>query len=285
LTETADAGPILTHPHDRGVGRVIRETGSWEPGAGRLLRSLLRPGMNAIDVGANIGYFTLLMARAVGEMGRVLAVEAGPETFQILRANIELGRCTNVESLPVAAGCEPGMVSITSNPFNHGGSTALRAVDGWRSTPVQAVALDDVLDPGVPVDVIKIDIEGMDHVAVQGLSRTIERWKPVILVEFNPGWLDTRGDRPKEILRDYRDRGYLVQLLGEDALRFRDAGFSIDELLLDNLLVTTANEADLLAYARRIDYVNLILLPNVRRGTGRARSGRAAGRRAAPPPG
>src|SRR4051794_4782831 len=65
LGEDADVGPIWTHPDDIVVGHNIRQTGTWDPGEGRFLRSVLRPGMNAIDIGANIGYFTLLMARAV----------------------------------------------------------------------------------------------------------------------------------------------------------------------------------------------------------------------------
>ena len=77
--------------------------------------------MNAIDVGANIGYFTLLMAECVGRKGNVLAVEADPEAFSILRANLALRNAVNVEALPVAATRSPGIVSLSRSEENLGG--------------------------------------------------------------------------------------------------------------------------------------------------------------------
>jgi FkbM family methyltransferase len=226
-----------------------------------LTRRAKRPGMNALDVGANIGYFTLHMAHAVGESGRVLAVEADAESFPLLRANVALHDLGNVELLPVAADRQAGLLTLTRNPRNHGASTAVRAKTGWRSSPVQAVALDDVLTPDVPLDLIKIDVEGMDHAVVEGLRRTIARWRPVILVELNPGWLEVLGARPDDVLCAYRELGYEVRLLGGDALRMQQAGMALDDLLLDNLIIRPACEAALIAHTRAIHFVNLVLTP------------------------
>jgi FkbM family methyltransferase len=96
--------------------------------------------MCAIDVGANIGYFTLLMSRAVGDSGRVLAIEAEPKNFQFLRTNLELNAVTNVEALPVAAHHTPGLISIARNPDNHGASTAVLAGAWWETTPCRRCA-------------------------------------------------------------------------------------------------------------------------------------------------
>lgn len=251
---------MLTHPDDSVVGHHIRISRTWEPGEGRFLRSVLRPGMNAIDVGANIGYFTLLMARAVSPGGRVLAIEAEPETFQLLRANVALNALDNVELLPVAAHRMAGLISITRDPRNHGASSAARVWTGWTTTPVQAVRIDDVLDPEMSVDLVKIDIEGMDHVAVEGLERTIARWRPTIVLEFNPGWIEVMSEQPRDVLRYYRSLGYEIRLLGADALRlYREAGMALDDLLLDNLVVSPGIESELIDAARRIYYINFIL--------------------------
>jgi FkbM family methyltransferase len=261
LVEDADVGPILTHPHDIAVGLSIREAKTWEPGEGRFLRAILQPGMNALDVGANIGYFTLLMARQVGPAGRVLAIEAEPENFRYLRANVELNDLTNVELLPIAAHRLAGMVAIVRNPENQGGSRVLGEFSG-QSWPVQAMRLDDVLDPDVPVDVVKIDIEGLDHAAVEGLSRTVRRWGPTLLVELNPANAEAGGDAPRDVLRFYRDLGLEIRLLGGDALRLqREAGMDISELLLDNLTVTPATEDELIERTRWLHFINLILTP------------------------
>jgi FkbM family methyltransferase len=202
------------------------------------------------------------MAGLVGPDGQVLAVEAEPETFQLLRANIELNALRNVEAIPVAAHRAAGLVTIMRNPHNHGGSTAVRVWSGWSTSPVQAVRLDDVLNPDAPVDVVKIDIEGMDHAAVEGLERTIARWRPVLLVEFNPTSIEMLGEQPAEVFRYYRDLGYAVGLLGGDALRLhREAGMALDELLLDNLIVSPQSESELIQRTKRIVFINLILTP------------------------
>lgn len=269
LVEDADVGPILTHPEDIAVGYWIRTAKTWEPGEGRFLRSILKPGMHALDVGANIGYFTLLMARQVGPSGRVLAIEAEPENFRYLRANVELNGLANVELLPVAAHRTAGLVTITRNTENPGGSRVV-GQSGGQTWPVQAVRLDDVLDPEMPIDVIKIDIEGMDHAAVESLERTIQRWRPTVLVELNPGNTEAFGDVPREVLRFYRELGFEVRLLGGDALRLnRESEMDLGELLLDNLVVTPATEDEIIERTRRLHFINFILTPAAGRVTAR----------------
>lgn len=260
-TETA-FGSLLTHPQDNGVGASIRQTGTWEPGLGRFLGQALRPGMNAIDIGAHIGYFTLLMARAAGDTGRILAIEPDSENFPILRANVERNRLANVELLPVAASDGPGLVVISHDPRNQGASTGVRSMAGWTSTPAQAVALDDLLDPETPVDLVKIDAEGMDHLAVRGLRDTIARWRPLISVEFNPGWINALGEEPECILRFYRELGYTVDVLGGEILRWRvEAGMCFDALLLNNLRVMPDLDHELTERARAMHWVDLVLAP------------------------
>jgi hypothetical protein len=127
---------------------------------------------------------------------------------------------------------------------------------------VQAVRLDDVLDPEVPIDVVKVDVEGMDHAVVQGLSQTLHRWQPTVLVEFNPGWIDDWGEQPAEVLRLYRGLGFRLSLLGGDALRLqRLTGMPLDELLLENLTVSPEVDVELIERARQVYFINLILTP------------------------
>ncbi len=273
LVEDADVGPILIDPIDSGVGHEIRLTKSWEPGEGRFIRAFLRPGMNAIDVGANIGYFTLLMARAVAPVGRVLAIEAEPENFRLLRANVERNDLAHVELLPVAAYRAPGLMRITRNDANRGGSQVAGPAGDRTAWPVQAVRLDDVLHPDAVIDFVKIDVEGLDHTVIQGLEKTLQRWAPTILVELNPGAIEVHGESVDEVLRLYRELGYELKLLGGDALRLQQAcGMDLTELLLDNLAIVPAFESALIAWTRQIHWVNLILIPKSPRAAGRNQS-------------
>lgn len=268
LVEDSDVGPILTHPRDTEIGARIRTARTWSPGEGRYLRNVLRPGMNVIDVGANIGYFTLLMARAVGAEGSVLAIEPDPETFRILRANLALGRADNVEALPVAATRGNLLVTMSRSPENLGAHKGFVEPGAADLVPVQGIRLDDVLARDSPIGFIKIDIEGMDHAAIEGLARTIQRWKPTLLAEFNPANIEAFGDDPHDVLALYRDYGLEIAVLGPDLLLLRDhAEFDADELIRDNMIVLPANDRVFVERIRRIGLVNLILKPRVDRAT------------------
>ncbi|MFN8590995.1 MAG: FkbM family methyltransferase [Thermomicrobiales bacterium] len=260
--EDSDAGPLLTDAADGVVGHTIRSTQTWEPGEGRFLQRTLRPGMHVIDVGAHIGYFTRFMARLVGAAGRVLAVEADPETFQFLRANVALAEHDIIEMAPVAASRRPGLTHGVRDPGNQGGSAAYITTIGAEAFPVQAVRLDDLLDPGARIDFIKIDAEGMDLAVVEGLRRTIGRWRPTLLVELNPSKSEQFGDPPEMVLAAYRTLGLGVRLLGADAVRLRhEAGMELDPLLNEDLFVTGELDAELIARTRHIHFINLVLTP------------------------
>ena len=260
LVPDSDVGPIQTYPEDNEIGRWLRVARTWAPGEGRFMRSILRPGMNVIDIGANIGYFTALAARAVGSEGRVLAVEADPDTFRLLRTNVEMNGFENVELLPVAAHRRAGLVTGTRDPTNYGGHTAYFASDSWQTTPIQAVRLDDVIAADVPIHFIKVDIEGMDHAAVEGLEQTIRRWRPTVLVEFNPEKIGWFGDQPEEVLAHYRKLGLEISVNGWDALRLRnEMKMDIDELICDCLVVSPHMNAEIAERTRQIGLINLIL--------------------------
>ncbi len=260
--DDSDVGPILTDAADEVIGRSLRQSKNWEPGEGRYLRSTLLPGMNVIDIGANIGYFTLLMAQIVGPKGHVLAIEPVPSTFTILRSNILLAALDNVDMLPVAACGKSSLLTISKDPINPGGSSAAYIRSDWEKIPVQGVRLDDILEISTPIDFVKIDAEGMDHAAVRGLEESIHRWRPVLLVEFNPWKIEQLGDSPTAVLQYYRDLGFTVRLLGVDAVRLqREAGMDLHDLLVDNLLVFSKQEADLLEHTRVIHFINLVLEP------------------------
>ena len=113
-------GTLLVAAHDRVMLPLLRDEGWWEDPECDQLRALLTPGMTFVDIGAHVGFMTLLGARAVGPAGRVLSVEAAPSNFALLRANIMNNGLANVEAIPAAALDRTGTVTLSLSEFNTG---------------------------------------------------------------------------------------------------------------------------------------------------------------------
>jgi FkbM family methyltransferase len=146
-----------------------------------IVRRLLRPGMRAVDVGANIGYYLLLIESAVGPGGSVACFEPEPENLRELGRNVEANRLQNVRVFAAAVGAEDGRVAMRT-----GINAAVAGEEGGDFT-VPLVRLDSALDG--PVDFVKIDVEGYEGQVLAGARRRLREHRPVLLVEIHPGFL------------------------------------------------------------------------------------------------
>lgn len=187
-------GPMLYNAHDRYVGGSLDAYGEFSEAEVELFAQLLRPGMTALDVGANIGAHTVPMARLVGPGGRVVAYEPQRVVFQTLCANLALGGVENVEAHWAAATATPGPARVPrpdyAAPGNFGG---IALADPAAAS--EAVA-------GLPVDslglrachFIKVDVEGMEGAVLEGAARTIAHHRPILYVE------NDRAPRSRDLL-------------------------------------------------------------------------------------
>ena len=210
-----DVGPMFVHAEDRVMTPWMSERGDWEPAEARWLRSVIRPGHTVLDVGANVGYFSLLAAGLVGEAGAVISVEPERRNLALLRANLWRNRRPQVTVLPIAASARTGFLPLTLNELNRGDHQVGRA-DSAAETLVPSAALDDLLTHQT-IDVIKVDTQGHDHEVIWGMGETIARTHPVIMCEF---WLDGMGDRnvsADDVARIY-EGSFRLQLLDEDGI-------------------------------------------------------------------
>lgn len=165
--------------------------GTYEAGLQDAIARLVQPGWTAYDVGANVGYITLLLARAVGDQGRVVAFEALPANVARLRANLAL----NLEGSRVSA--VHAAIAEASRPvrFLVGPSDDTGKAEGSAGRPLEyagvvevpGLALDDYMDaPGSPLpQVIKIDIEGGEVLALPGMRRLLQTAHPLVLMELH----------------------------------------------------------------------------------------------------
>lgn len=199
----------------------------YEPLAVRWLEDSVRPGMRVVDVGANIGYFSLLMSSLVGRSGHVYAVEPGEENLEVLGAALDANGRDNVTVLPVAAGAtrQERVLRLSDSSDSH--SFYAHPLAETRATAtVMETPLDDLIE--APVDLVKIDVEGAELEVLAGMSRLLAaRPRPRLLVEWNPSCLRTAGERAEHLPSFLAERGFELSVLDEKAGRPRP----VDEVL------------------------------------------------------
>jgi FkbM family methyltransferase len=174
----------LDHAH---AGLIVR--GTLEPPVQEALRRLLAPGDVFYDVGANIGFFTILAARLVGPEGRVVAFEPVPACAQAVAHNIALNDFAHAEIREEAVGAAGGrarLLVVGEASWSHLASTG-RHADVRDEIDVTVVAVDELVQAGTiaPPDVVKIDTEGAELQAIAGMRATIERHRPAIVCELH----------------------------------------------------------------------------------------------------
>jgi FkbM family methyltransferase len=178
----------------------------YELYATKLVMGLLRPGDIAVDVGAMIGYYTVILAKRVGPNGRVYAFEPDVENFALLESNVQMNGYSHVECRNVLVGAESGPGKLWRATTNRGDHRAFATADR-EAVDVEIVALDDVIDR--PVDIVKIDVQGYEPFVLDGMRGVIERSPQLaMLVEFCPALISEAGADPERLLRHLRDAGF-----------------------------------------------------------------------------
>ncbi len=150
-----------------------------------LLDSLLSPGDWALDIGANVGQYAMRMSQLVGPTGRVIALEPVPDTFSVLASNTRLFQYANVSLLNVAVSDRVAVVGMQIPKFTSGLSNFYQAHldSGAGGLPVLTLPIDRLMLPRVRL--VKMNVEGHELPALQGMRELISRDHPVLIVETN----------------------------------------------------------------------------------------------------
>jgi len=200
---------------DRGLGQALL-LGVFEPFQTVLFTDSLRESATVVDVGANIGYYSLLAARRVGDRGRVFAMEPNPETYSMLLQNIKINDYRNVIPLQICVSNCRGKAQFHLDRAIPGES-ALSLCGGQEDPDAIAVetsTLDEILgDDGV--DVLKIDVEGAEGLVLLGGQSLLRRTQPTIFMEFVPRRLAKMGTRPGDVLAFLKGCGYSFLVINE----------------------------------------------------------------------
>lgn len=217
--------PVLSHrmyvdTESGGLHPHLLEEGVYEKEVTQLFQRLLRPGMTFVDIGANIGYFSILAASIVGSTGRVYAFEPDPENVEFLRKNVALNRCQDIIRIePCCLSDERGTVVLYRDATNRGNHSLAQSniVRERSAVHVPCVTLDHYLseqESSRAIDVLKIDTQGAELLILRGARRTLQTHAKIrIIFEFWPYGISNMGNNPLLLLDLLRKEGFTLRCI------------------------------------------------------------------------
>ncbi|HUS51485.1 MAG TPA: FkbM family methyltransferase [Candidatus Paceibacterota bacterium] len=200
--------PSMRRTFQTYAGRKIHEEATTN-----LFKKNVRKGDIVVDLGANLGYFTLLAAQLVGERGKVFSFEPEPKNYNYLVKNIELNGYKNVSAFQKAISDRNGKTQLFICSYDTGHHT-INSYEGIaaysrgrsaekKSIEIETLTLDDFLkNKSNRVDIAKIDVEGAEFLAIKGMKNILEKSRDIkIFLEFFPLLLKQMGSSPEELIK------------------------------------------------------------------------------------
>ncbi|MBN1804566.1 MAG: FkbM family methyltransferase [Sedimentisphaerales bacterium] len=219
---------VYVNAEDRGVAPMLLMDGEMEEYETQLFRSIVKEGMVVADIGANIGYYTLIAARLVGDSGRVYAFEPEPMTFDLLCRNVEMNCSTNVIPVRKAISnrCSRAKfwvdkTGIAISSFSKGNVLSFESKETSKNltcSDVETIALDEFFETSVGstiLDFLKVDTQGAEGLIVEGAEKILRNNDVHMLMEFWPQGLRNVGTDPSKLLWNLESYGFQVKLINE----------------------------------------------------------------------
>ena len=199
------------------IQRVLIEQGAYEWAETSLLPKFVKRGSIAVNVGANVGYYSLLLSRLVGHRGHIYAFEPLPINFERLKINIDIN-VDNVTPYNLALGDAPKISRYKFNPSinggipNFGGFSMVGTESEDGNIVIETITLDDFVQQRAIQDIrfLKIDVEGFESQVLNGARATVQRFRPTIMVEYLAMLKTGTDQNVREIQRFMDSMGYTV---------------------------------------------------------------------------
>jgi len=256
---------LFLDPRDMGMARAfLLFRGQWEETETSLFCSLVKEGMTVVDVGANVGYYTLLAARLVGRSGRVVAFEPSPDNFALLKRNVEANGYDNVVLVPKAVSDDSGTARLRLDRSSSGGHSLSDFRGGADTVEVETISLDEYFaGHDDRIDLLKVDAEGAEMAIFRGMQDVLARSpRLILLTEFFPRAIRSFGHRPEDYVRQLAGCGFRIHPIDENRGKIETLDPSQVSELIEPLVAKRA----------RKDVLNLLCV----KGNGAARYGEAA---------
>jgi FkbM family methyltransferase len=228
-----DALEFETHERpDQYISVAIRRDGQFEPHILAVVRAMTRVGDTMLDIGANIGWFSVIGSRLVGPRGRLVAVEPDPVNFAILRRNLSRNACHNVTAHQLAAGASETTARLYLSPDGNQGDHRMAVASDrrdWVEVPVRRI--DALLNGVARVDVVKMDTQGSEVRVLQGMPATLAA-NPMLrmVLEFWPHGLVQCGSSAEEFSKLLSARPSVLWLMRNDGRMSRVTAQRLVEL-------------------------------------------------------
>ena len=193
---------------DQVVSQELIQSGKWEPFETKIFKKSIKKGDVVLDIGAHIGYYTLIAAKIVGDKGKVYAFEPDPKNFSLLKKNIEENNYKNVVPINKAVSNNNGKIKLYINPANTGDHRIFKSADKRGGIITETITLDDYFKNDIKIDFIKIDIQGAEHTALLGAKNILRYNKNLkIITEVEPLLLRNAGSSTRMYL-NFLEKNY-----------------------------------------------------------------------------
>lgn len=201
-------------PNDPGISKELSIFKIHEPINTKLISNLIKKNMTCIDIGGNIGYYAMLESKLVGEKGLVIVFEPVKKNYELFEKNIKLNNIQNIISYNVACGNEEITTRFFENVKSNGGKVLLDSepipLTSGTIKNVKVVIGDKIISQLElsHIDFIRMDAEGYELKIIQGLEKTIRKFRPIISLELHKRQLGIIGT--KEFLLFFKSLGYHI---------------------------------------------------------------------------
>lgn len=206
---------MFINSDDTGVSTALFGAGVYEPFTTGIIKGLVAPGTHFVDIGANVGYYTLIAARQAGKRGHIYAFEPDPYNYDLLQRNVEVNHYENVTPARLGLSNKKGRATLYLQKDNLGAhSLSNHHLRTDRSVEIATATVDELFGEG-RVDVIKMDVEGAEGLVLEGARQVLKKQKPTIVMEYAPYLITGMGGDPWDILGQIRGLGYQIRAIDD----------------------------------------------------------------------
>lgn len=202
------------------LGPILLTKGVYEKHETELFKGLIKPGMVVADIGANIGYYSLIAAKLVGNEGNVYAFEPDPNNYELLVRNIKINGYANVTPIPKAISNKHGKIKLFVDKFSPCLSSFSEdnVLEKAGFLEVETTTLDNFFEnraENSTVNLIKMDVQGAEGLIIEGAEKILRSNGLRIIMEFWPYGLRNAGTDPLGLLNKIQSHGFKVELIDE----------------------------------------------------------------------
>ena len=201
-----------------------------------IVKQLIKPGSNVIDIGANFGWYSVLFSQLVGVSGKVFSFEPIPETYEELNSNVKLNSCKNIKTFNFALGNEERSVNFGVPEFDGSSGCVSQFIKCKKQVQISMRKLDEIIEEQniTNIDFIKADIEGGELNMLLGSEKILNKFKPDIMIEIVDMHCDRFGYAPIDIYQYLLSKGYNGLFIGNEYTKVK-TDIKINDLIKPNV--------------------------------------------------